>query len=131
MSSNTQPFEPITGPNVLKSSLPFSAAVRSGDFLFVSGQGSVDMEGKIVNDTFEGEMRRTMQHIENILAAAGLSLRDVVQVRSYVDEKKDLPEYHRLYREYFKEPYPARTTLIGCLAGVIKVEIDVVARLRS
>lgn len=132
MSANTQPpFEPITGPDVLKSTLPFSAAVRSGDFVFVSGQASVDGDGKIVHDTFEGEMRRTMKHIETILAAAGLTLRDVVQVRAYVDQKSDLPEYNKLYREYFTEPFPARTTLIGCLAGVIKVEIDVVARGRE
>jgi 2-iminobutanoate/2-iminopropanoate deaminase len=131
MSSTNAPFQPITGPNVLKSALPFSAAVRSGDFLFVSGQASVDMQGNIVADTFEGEMRRTMKHIENILAAAGLTFRDVVQVRGYVDDKKDLPEYNRIYREFFTEPYPVRTTLLGCLAGVIKVEIDVTARLRS
>lgn len=130
-AQNQPPFELITGPDVLKSSLPFSPAVRAGEFVFVSGQASVDNDGKLVHDTFENEMRRTMKHIETILSATGLTLRDVVQVRAYVDQKSDLPEYNRIYREYFTEPYPARTTLIGCLAGVIKVEIDVVARARS
>ena len=119
----------ITGPGVPNNPRPFSPAIRAGDFVFVSGQASVSPEGQIVPDTFEGEFRRTMSAIEAILAAAGLSLKHVVQVRSYLAEGKDIPEYNKLYREYFKEPLPARTTISGCLGNpaVIKFEMDVVA----
>ena len=61
-----------------------------------------------------------------ILAAAGLGLGDVVQVRGYLKDHADWDEYNRLYREYFTEPYPARTTIVKCL-GQVKVEIDAVA----
>jgi 2-iminobutanoate/2-iminopropanoate deaminase len=119
-------FTTITG-DVPVSSLPFSPAIKAGPLVFVSGQASVDATGKIVNDTFEGEMRRSFQNVEKILSAAGLSLRDIVQVRSYVGRQEDLADYNRIYRELFQAPYPARTTLIGCLGTLLKYEVDVTA----
>jgi 2-iminobutanoate/2-iminopropanoate deaminase len=121
------PIEVVRGPDVPASHLPFSPAIRAGGFVFVSGQASVDPKtGDIISDTFENEFRRTMDNLQRILAAAGASLKQVVQVRSYVKDAKDLPEYNRLYREFFKEPYPARTTITNCL-GKVLFEIDVVA----
>ena len=120
------PFDVVTGSDLPKSHLPFSPATIAGGFIFLSGQASVDDAGNLALDTFENEFRRTMSNIQRILAAAGATLSDVCSVRSYVKEAADVPEYNRLYREYFKEPYPARTTIINCL-GKLKVEIDVVA----
>ena len=121
------PIEVVRGPDVPASHLPFSPAIRAGGFVFVSGQASVDPKtGDIISDTFENEFRRTMDNLQRILAAAGASLKQVVQVRSYVKDAKDVPEYNRLYREFFKEPYPARTTITNCL-GKVLFEIDVVA----
>ncbi len=114
-------------PVVCKPKLPYSPAVRAGPFLFVSGQASVNASGEIVHDTFEREMRRSMENLRAILKAAGLGFEDVVNVRSYLARQKDLAEYNRLYRDYFTEPYPSRTTLVNCLGTVVKFEIDVVA----
>ena len=123
------PIEPIKGgPGVPNSPLPFSPAIRAGDFVFVSGQASTDETGAIVSEDFEAEFHRTMRNLGAILAAAGASLKQVVQVRSYVRDAADLPLYNRLYRQYFAEPFPARTTISDCLKSV-KFEIDVVAYL--
>lgn len=121
--------EVIRGEGVPTSGLPFSPAIRAGDFVFVSGQASTDEQGNIITDTFENEFRRTMRNIEAILAGAGLTLRHVVQVRGYLGYKADRAEYNKLYREYFKEPLPARTTLLEVFGKepLIKVELDVVA----
>jgi 2-iminobutanoate/2-iminopropanoate deaminase len=108
--------------------LPFSPAIRSGPWLFVSGQASVDDRGALVPGSFEAEMRRSMENLAAVLAAAGCSLDDVVQVRAYLGDVDDAPEFNRLYREYFAEPLPARTTLAGCI-GMLKFEVDAVARL--
>jgi 2-iminobutanoate/2-iminopropanoate deaminase len=121
------PLEVISGADVPSSHLPFSPGIRAGGFLFVSGQASVDSTGKIVVDTFEGEFRRSMENARCILVAAGLTFADVVQVRSYVDNPTDLAEYNRLYREYFSTPFPARTTIVNCLGGALKFEIDLTA----
>lgn len=120
-------FEPINEPGVPTSHLPFSPAVKAGEFVFVSGQASVDENGKLVPDTFEGEVRRSFENVKRILAAAGLTLSDVVQVRSYVRDPADLPEYNRIYRDYFTPPFPARSTITNCLPESMRFEVDVVA----
>jgi 2-iminobutanoate/2-iminopropanoate deaminase len=120
-------IEPILGPGVVKSDLPFSPAIRAGDFVFVSGMASVDERGQIIHDTFENEARRTYQNLRRILASAGLGFADVVQVRVYLSDQSNWDEHNRIYREYFSEPYPARTTLIGCLGDLVKYEVDLVA----
>lgn len=117
-------MRPIFGSQVPTSELPFSPAIRAGSLVFVSGQASVDETGRIVADDFAGEMRRSIENLRRVLQGAGLRLQDLAQVRAYVDDPADLPTYNTIYREYFSEPLPARTTLIGCLGGVVKFEID-------
>lgn len=116
----------VIQPHGVAPNAVLSQAIRAGDFLFVSGQASVDDSGKIVNDTFEGEFRRTMANIKRILETAGMSFANIVQVRSYVHDPKDVAQYNKLYQEFFKAPLPARTTITSCL-GVVKFEMDVVA----
>ena len=110
-----------------RSHLPFSPCVVSGPFVFVSGQASVDAAGQIVGDTFEGVMRRSIENLARVLAAANCTLADVVQTRNYVDRPADLAEYNRIYREYFAAPPPARTTITNCLGGALKYEIECIA----
>lgn len=105
----------------------FAPYVRAGDFVFVSGQASVDENGKIVSGTFAEEMRRSIENVRRILAETGLTLDHVVRVGSYVHDPGDVPEYNRIYPEYFPVPRPARTTITSCLTEAVKFEIDVVA----
>jgi 2-iminobutanoate/2-iminopropanoate deaminase len=119
----------VKGENIPVSHLPFSAGIISGDHLFVSGQASTDDTGAIIKDTFAGECRRSFDNLKRIVEAAGATLNDAVQVRNYVANQEDLAEFNHIYREYFQEPYPARTTLIGCLGDVLKFEVDAVFRL--
>lgn len=120
-------IEYIKGDHIPSSPLPFTPAVKAGDFIFVSGQASVDLNGKIISDSFENECRRSFQNVSMILKAAGLGFQDVVQVRNYVGDQEDLPLFNSIYKEYFREPYPARTTIMGCLGDLLKFEVDVVA----
>jgi len=85
-----------------------------GGLIFVSGQASVDQAGNIVSDTFEGEFRRSIENIRKVLEAAGSDLAHVVQTRNYVRDGEDMPLYNQLYREYFPQPSPARTTITNC-----------------
>jgi len=124
---NMSAISVITGPSVPRSSLPFSPAIQAGDFVFVSGQASVDKTGNIVNGTFEEECRRSFDNVREILSAAGLTFNDVVQVRNYVGSQEYLTSFNQIYREYFSEPYPARTTIMGCLGDLLKFEVDVIA----
>jgi 2-iminobutanoate/2-iminopropanoate deaminase len=112
--------------------LPFSHAMQIGDLVFVSGQASVDLEtGEIVGGTFAEEFERSVANLRAILAAAGAALADVVKVGCYVRRDEDLPEFNRLYRETFSEPFPARTTITNCLPPQLLFEIDCVAQING
>jgi len=111
----------------ISSHLPFTPAVEANGFVFVSGQASVDATGAIISGTFEEEMRRSMANVESVLASAGLTLRNVVRVTSYVHDPADGPRYNEIYRDYFTPPLPARSTISNCLSPALKFEIDVIA----
>ena len=111
-----------------RSTLPFSPAIVAGDIVFVSGQASVDRsDGHIINGTFEEEMRRSIENMEAILKAAGLSLDHVINVRCYLARPEDVAEHNRLYADYFSAPLPTRTTITGVLGTMLKYEVDCVA----
>jgi 2-iminobutanoate/2-iminopropanoate deaminase len=118
-------------PGTPTSHLPFSPCVVVGDLIFVSGQASVDKEGNIVTDTFEGEFRRSIENVRLVLEAAGSDLAHVVQTRNYVRDAANLPLYNQLYREYFPTPSPARTTITDCLPPNLKYEVEAVAVRRA
>ena len=118
-------WAPITAE--IASHLPFSPAVEANGFVFVSGQASVDATGAIISGTFDDEMRRSFANVVSILASAGLTLRDVVRVTSYIRDAVDGPRYNEIYREFFTAPLPARTTISNCLSPALKFEVDVIA----
>jgi 2-iminobutanoate/2-iminopropanoate deaminase len=121
----------MSGWKPLKTSIssmrPFTAAAEANGFVFVSGQASVDPEGNIIPGTFEEEMRRSMENVERVLADVGLGLSDVIRVTGYVRDHQDVGRYNEIYREYFSDPLPTRTTLSGCLSPAIRFEVDVIA----
>ena len=110
-----------------KPGLPLSPCVCYGDLIFVSGQASVDADGKMVPDTFEGEFRRSLANLAKVLEAAGSDFDHVIQTRNCVRDAADLPRFNELYREFFFEPFPARTTITNCLPPPLRYEIEVVA----
>lgn len=113
-----------------RSNLPFSPAIIAGDFMYVSGQASVDADtGAIITGTFEEEMRRSLENLRNILHAGGLSLDHVINVKSYLASEEDGALYNKIYPEYFSTPLPTRSTIIDVLGTKLKFEIDCVAYL--
>ena len=111
-----------------RSHLPFSPGIIAGDFMYVSGQASVDAKtGTIVSDSFEGEMRRSIANLKAILEAGGLGLDHVINVKSYVSDEADLALYNKIYPEYFAAPMPTRSTIVGVLGTKLKFELDCVA----
>lgn len=114
-------------PDTPTSHLPFSPCVIVGETVYVSGQASVDKTGKIIGDTFEGEFRRSMENMIDVLRAAGCGLEDVVHTRNFVRDEEDLPLYNQLYAEYFSAPLPARATITNCLPSTIRYEVECIA----
>lgn len=112
--------------------LPFSHAAKVGGFIFVSGQASVDLNtGEIIAGTFAEEFERSLANLRTVLEKAGASWGDIVKIGCFVRRDADLAEYNQLYRNYFSEPFPARTTITNCLPPSLLFEIDCVAVIRN
>lgn len=108
----------------------YSDGVIAGGFLFVSGQASVDFKtSKFILGTIEEETQRTLDNIQAILAAAGVSLDDVVKTTVHLKDIAEFDRYNAVYATYFTGVRPARTTVQSVLAEGIRVEIDCIAKL--
>ena len=110
---------------------PYSQAIVADGFVFVAGQASVNPStNELELGDVRSETRRTLQNIRAILEAVGSSLRDVVRVGVFLADMKDFEGMNAVYREFFTEDPPARTT-VGAQLPKIKVEIDCIARVRK
>jgi len=110
---------------------PYSQAIVADGFVFVAGQVPVNPSTNELELGDAGsETRRVLQNIQAILEAAGSSLRDVVRVGVFLADLKDFDAMNAVYREFFPENPPARST-VGAQLPKIKVEIDCIARVSS
>ena len=122
--------EIITTDRIAPSVGPFSAAVRAGDLLFLSGQVALDLAtGKLVAGDIGAQTEQIFANISAVLEAAGKSFDDVMKTTVYLADMKDFGAMNTVYARYFQTPYPARTTIqaAGLPLGAA-VEIEVVAR---
>jgi 2-iminobutanoate/2-iminopropanoate deaminase len=119
----------IKHPDKQVSTGAYSAGVLMDGWLYVSGQGPLDLKtGQVVHGTIEEETRLTLEHIGKILQAAGCSFDDVVKCTCHLLDIKDFDRFNSVYAEFFKGIKPARTTVQSGLGGGIKVEIDAIAK---
>ena len=123
------PKSEIKHPDKLVSTGAYSAGVLIDGWLYVSGQGSLDLKtGEVVHGTIEQETRLTLEHIGKILNAAGFGFEDVVKCTCHLAEIRDFDAFNQVYLEFFDSVLPARTTVQSGLGDGLKVEIDAVAR---
>lgn len=108
---------------------PYSQAVRTGGFLFCSGQIPLDPStGKMVDGGIERQAERVLKNLEAVLAAGGATLRSVVKTTVYLLDLGDFPAMNAVYGAFFSENPPARATVqVAKLPAGARVEIDAVA----
>jgi 2-aminomuconate deaminase len=85
--------------------------------------------GRILSYDIETQVRSVFQNVKWILEDSGSSWEKIVDVTVYLTNMKDdFPTYNRLWKEYFENDPPCRTTLeINCLPTPIAIELKVVA----
>jgi reactive intermediate/imine deaminase len=109
------------------ANLPYSPALRAGDFVFLSGQVPVNEAGEIVAGGIAPQTRQVMDNIGRLLALAGCSFEDVVRATIFLADARDFPAFNAVYKTYLGAVAPARTTVRADLMLDAKVEIDVTA----
>ncbi len=105
---------------------PYSHAVVANGFVFISGQGPVNPETGTMPDAFADQVRQTFKNVQTILEAAGSSLDDVVKANAYVTDLTRFAEFNDVYKEFFQDDPPTRTTVATALLGIL-VEVDCIA----
>src|SRR5437667_1560630 len=108
---------------------PYSQAVRSGRFLFCSGQIPLDPNsGQIVPGDIAAQTGRVLDNLAAVLNAERLTFDNVIKTTSFLTDLADFQAVNEIYGSYFKQAPPARSTVqVSALPKGAKVEIEVVA----
>ena len=107
--------------------IPLSKAIRTGDFVFLSGQVPLREDGSVETGSIESQTRVVMENIEALLNEAGCTLSDVVKATVWLADREDFAAFNRVYAEYFPGAPPTRSTVESRLMIDIRVEIEVSA----
>jgi reactive intermediate/imine deaminase len=108
-------------------SLPFTKAVRAGDFVFVSGQVPMGADGEIVTGNIATQTHQTIENVKSILLSLGLGFEHVVKATVWLADTRDFWPFNKVYLEYFGAALPARSCVRADMMVDCKVEIEVVA----
>ncbi len=108
---------------------PYSQAIRSGDFIFCSGQIPLDPKsGQIVSDDVGAQTRRVLDNVSAVLRSEGVSLSDVLKTTIFLTDLGNFQIVNEIYGSYFNNQPPARSTVqVSALPKGAKVEIEVIA----
>ncbi len=120
----------ISTPQAPSAIGPYSQAIRAGNFLFVSGQISIDPStGKLIDDkTVQGQTRRVLQNLIAIVEAAGGSAQNIVKTTVFLRDMGDFAEMNAVYSTFFSASPPARSTVEAArLPRDVSIEIDCIA----
>ena len=123
------PRRAIETPDAPRALGPYSQAVAAGETVFCAGQVGLDpATGKLVPGGIAAETARVLENLDAVLAAAGLSLGDVVKTTVFLADLTEFAAMNEVYGRHFTAPYPARATVqVAALPAGARVEIEAVA----
>ena len=110
---------------------PYSQAVVHNGLLYLSGQIPVDpATGQLVRGTVEEETEAVLNNIRIIAEEAGAGMGDAIKITCYLADMADFTRFNDVYRKFFQDNPPARTTLqAGKLPLDVQIEIDAIIAL--
>ena len=119
----------ITTPEAPAAIGPYSQAIRIGEFLYTSGQISLDPNSmELITGNIEVETERVLKNIEAILNADGLKLNNIIKTTVYLTDLSEFGRMNQVYEKFFVETKPARACVqVAALPKGAKVEIDAIA----
>lgn len=110
----------------------YTQALAVGPFVFLSGQIPLDPQGRLVEGDIVVQTCQVIANLKAVLAAAGLTLKDLVKTTVYLADLADFQEMNRAYAEFFPLHPPARTTVqVAGLPRGVSIEIDAIAAKRD
>ena len=109
--------------------VPYSQAVRVGDFVFCSGQIGIDPAIKrLAGDNVTTQTRQVFKNIRAVMKASGLGLKNIIKTTVFLANMDDFPVVNDIYGSEFKDHKPARSTVqITRLPMDALIEIECIA----
>ncbi len=107
--------------------VPLSAAVRAGDFVFLSGVVALGEGGKVIDGGIREQTRAVLERIGKVLSEFGLSARDVVRSSVWLADLADSAVFNEEYERFFRGAFPARSAVQSTLYGGALVEVEIQA----
>lgn len=118
----------VKSPGKVADTGAYSAGILADGWLYVSGQGPLNLEtGAVISGTIEEETLLTLKHVKDVVEAAGGNIRQIVKCTVHLADINDFDRYNKVYASFFEGTRPARTTVQSVLSDGIKIEIDAVA----
>jgi 2-iminobutanoate/2-iminopropanoate deaminase len=107
---------------------PYSQAIKSGDFVFVSGQLGLKPGDAQISGTIQDQTEQIFRNLQAILEAAGSSLDSIVKTTVFLTDLADFQGMNEVYAKHVGEDRPARSTVgIAALPSGALVEIEAIA----
>ena len=104
---------------------PYSQAIRSGDFIFCSGQIPLDPKTGQLVDGIDAQAHQVFKNLRAVAAAAGGSLDDMVKLSILLLDLADFAKVNEIMSGYFNAPYPARATYqVAGLPRGARIEVE-------
>jgi 2-iminobutanoate/2-iminopropanoate deaminase len=121
--------EAVTSTGAPAAIGPYSAGIRAGNLLFLSGSIPLDpATGQVVPGDITAQATRAMENIKALLEAAGAGFSHVVKTTVFLADMNEFAAMNEVYAKYFVAPFPARSTVqVARLPRDVRVEIEVVA----
>jgi 2-iminobutanoate/2-iminopropanoate deaminase len=111
-----------------RQNVPFSDIVQVNNLYFLTGQiGKDHKNDKIVEGGIEAQTSQTIKNIESVLKHHNLTLKDIVKCTVILADIEDFSKMNTIYRTFFTDNLPARTTFAADLVAGAKIEIEVIA----
>ena len=119
----------ISTPKAPAAIGPYSQAIDAGETVYVSGQLPIDpATGTWPQGGIQAEARQSLTNIKNILAEAGLTMKNVAKVTVLLADIQNFAAVNEVYAEFFEAPYPARSAFaVAALPKGANIEIEAIA----
>lgn len=108
---------------------PYSQAVKSGNFIFASGQIPLDpVSGAMVENDIQKQTERVMENIKGLLESENLTFANVIKTTCFLSDMGNFAAFNEVYAKYFTENPPARSTVaVKALPKDALVEVEIIA----
>ncbi|MEZ4706396.1 MAG: RidA family protein [Caldilineaceae bacterium] len=104
---------------------PYSQAIRTEQFLFLSGQLGLDPQNGKLKEGLEAQTRQILMNLRSVLDAGGSSMEQIVKTTIFLTNMADFATVNSIYAEAFSGEPPARSTVQVAalpLGGLVEIE---------